>query len=162
MQTMGCAHRFHIRLVKPPTHPLRPIIPNNACPPRITAAAGTKLAGASSSGTVIIVPIERSLRTEVLHHPRGVAASDFRPLRKIPHRSEEHTSELQSRQYLVCRLLLEKKTSRNRSSSLLDLVHRGLLVIATPHDAATTVRGPSNERGSHSSQMFHKPFCFFF
>src|SRR3712207_8823448 len=27
-------------------------------------------------------------------------------------RSEEHTSELQSRQYLVCRLLLEKKTRR--------------------------------------------------
>src|SRR3712207_7265187 len=27
----------------------------------------------------------------------------------IPVRSEEHTSELQSRQYLVCRLLLEKK-----------------------------------------------------
>src|SRR3712207_8755455 len=29
-----------------------------------------------------------------------------------PARSEEHTSELQSRQYLVCRLLLEKKKSR--------------------------------------------------
>src|SRR3712207_7627974 len=28
-----------------------------------------------------------------------------------PRRSEEHTSELQSRQYLVCRLLLEKKTT---------------------------------------------------
>src|SRR3712207_8895787 len=28
-------------------------------------------------------------------------------------RSEEHTSELQSRQYLVCRLLLEKKKSTN-------------------------------------------------
>src|SRR3712207_9483565 len=28
-------------------------------------------------------------------------------------RSEEHTSELQSRQYLVCRLLLEKKTISN-------------------------------------------------
>src|SRR3712207_7315193 len=27
----------------------------------------------------------------------------------LPERSEEHTSELQSRQYLVCRLLLEKK-----------------------------------------------------
>src|SRR3712207_7560577 len=27
----------------------------------------------------------------------------------LPDRSEEHTSELQSRQYLVCRLLLEKK-----------------------------------------------------
>src|SRR6202021_2420233 len=29
-------------------------------------------------------------------------------------RSEEHTSELQSRQYLVCRLLLEKKTDKQR------------------------------------------------
>src|SRR3712207_8362788 len=29
-------------------------------------------------------------------------------------RSEEHTSELQSRQYLVCRLLLEKNTTPNR------------------------------------------------
>src|SRR3712207_8573777 len=29
-----------------------------------------------------------------------------------PARSEEHTSELQSRQYLVCRLLLEKKNTR--------------------------------------------------
>src|SRR3712207_7399671 len=28
---------------------------------------------------------------------------------RMPRRSEEHTSELQSRQYLVCRLLLEKK-----------------------------------------------------
>src|SRR3712207_8590589 len=32
-------------------------------------------------------------------------------------RSEEHTSELQSRQYLVCRLLLEKKKMRIRSTS---------------------------------------------
>src|SRR3712207_8702310 len=31
-------------------------------------------------------------------------------------RSEEHTSELQSRQYLVCRLLLEKKTSHTLSA----------------------------------------------
>src|SRR3712207_8079166 len=30
-------------------------------------------------------------------------------LRRLVRRSEEHTSELQSRQYLVCRLLLEKK-----------------------------------------------------
>src|SRR3712207_8232686 len=32
-------------------------------------------------------------------------------------RSEEHTSELQSRQYLVCRLLLEKKTTQKESAS---------------------------------------------
>src|SRR3712207_7703879 len=40
-----------------------------------------------------------------LTHPRGVAL-----------RSEEHTSELQSRQYLVCRLLLEKKKTRHLST----------------------------------------------
>src|SRR3712207_8517263 len=32
-------------------------------------------------------------------------------------RSEEHTSELQSRQYLVCRLLLEKKKKQNRCNN---------------------------------------------
>src|SRR3712207_8315641 len=32
-----------------------------------------------------------------------------RDVADVLHRSEEHTSELQSRQYLVCRLLLEKK-----------------------------------------------------
>src|SRR3712207_8808020 len=31
-------------------------------------------------------------------------------------RSEEHTSELQSRQYLVCRLLLEKKKKNHRAT----------------------------------------------
>src|SRR3712207_8714473 len=35
-------------------------------------------------------------------HPHGAG-------RDVVERSEEHTSELQSRQYLVCRLLLEKK-----------------------------------------------------
>src|SRR3712207_1237852 len=43
----------------------------------------------------------------------GFLGSDNKPM-PIPdseaERSEEHTSELQSRQYLVCRLLLEKKT----------------------------------------------------
>src|SRR3712207_7150040 len=33
-----------------------------------------------------------------------------------PQRSEEHTSELQSRQYLVCRLLLEKKKKNEKKS----------------------------------------------
>src|SRR3712207_7377472 len=35
-------------------------------------------------------------------------------------RSEEHTSELQSRQYLVCRLLLDKNNSAGHNSLLLD------------------------------------------
>src|SRR3712207_7677824 len=42
----------------------------------------------------------------LLHRHGGAAASLDR---HIEARSEEHTSELQSRQYIVCRLLLEKK-----------------------------------------------------
>src|SRR3712207_8333959 len=39
------------------------------------------------------------------------------PRTRMPaYRSEEHTSELQSRQYLVCRLLLEKKNLQNNRS----------------------------------------------
>src|SRR3712207_6988814 len=38
-------------------------------------------------------------------------------------RSEEHTSELQSRQYLVCRLLLEKKSSQHSFLFLLLVSH---------------------------------------
>src|SRR3712207_8511989 len=42
------------------------------------------------------------------HVPRpGRAVGE--PVAQVHGRSEEHTSELQSRQYLVCRLLLEKK-----------------------------------------------------
>ncbi|OUG21182.1 hypothetical protein AZZ65_003466, partial [Escherichia coli] len=37
---------------KPPACALRPVIPINACTLRITAAAGTELAGASSAGNV--------------------------------------------------------------------------------------------------------------
>src|SRR3712207_7715526 len=37
-----------------------------------------------------------------------------------PDRSEEHTSELQSRQYLVCRLLLEKKKNNPDNFKLND------------------------------------------
>src|SRR3712207_7108278 len=44
-------------------------------------------------------------RPELLARLEGRPEADERPKR----RSEEHTSELQSRQYLVCRLLLEKK-----------------------------------------------------
>src|SRR3712207_8406257 len=54
--------------------------------------------------------------------PCGAAleAGPEAPVRQPAHRagrtrSEEHTSELQSRQYLVCRLLLEKKTDEQIS-----------------------------------------------
>src|SRR3712207_8722645 len=44
-----------------------------------------------------------------LLHAERVNADDAVSAKKTLPRSEEHTSELQSRQYLVCRLLLEKK-----------------------------------------------------
>src|SRR3712207_8867638 len=49
-------------------------------------------------------------------HVDGLAEKDLERLAdevaSAVRRSEEHTSELQSRQYLVCRLLLEKKNTR--------------------------------------------------
>src|SRR2546429_7212931 len=51
-------------------------------------------------------------RLHLVNVARGVGAER----RRARHRSEEHTSELQSRLHLVCRLLLEKKktvSSRN-------------------------------------------------
>src|SRR3712207_6967402 len=39
-------------------------------------------------------------------------------------RSEEHTSELQSRQYLVCRLLLEKKKKKHKTTSKVTNVNK--------------------------------------
>src|SRR3712207_7019167 len=47
----------------------------------------------------------------------GSAKAMLRPMTAIEVRSEEHTSELQSRQYLVCRLLLEK----TQNSALRDI-----------------------------------------
>src|SRR3712207_9357410 len=50
-------------------------------------------------------------RGRPLYRPRGGGLQRHAPGHRDPvaDRSEEHTSELQSRQYLVCRLLLEKK-----------------------------------------------------
>src|SRR3712207_7831209 len=57
----------------------------------------------------------RSSRQRPEHRLRGgrSGGASTTPLdRTIHSRSEEHTSELQSRQYLVCRLLLEKKKTK--------------------------------------------------
>src|SRR3712207_8026569 len=59
-------------------------------------------------------PVERLLLGVDGEHPVGHRG---RRVQRHP-RSEEHTSELQSRQYLVCRLLLEKKTKRRTTISL--------------------------------------------
>src|SRR6476620_12380942 len=55
--------------------------------------------------------VHPSLEAWVMPPWRWTTAAPDRPTR-----SEEHTSELQSRQYLVCRLLLEKKKNTNQES----------------------------------------------
>src|SRR3712207_8121415 len=63
-----------------------------------------------------------SLIADENSHGRFTNAQNSRPLDDdvrgvrtgIHRRSEEHTSELQSRQYLVCRLLLEKKKKQKK------------------------------------------------
>src|SRR5687767_2647537 len=59
---------------------------------------------------------------DVERHARAVLEStrtDSQDGARVPLRSEEHTSELQSLAYLVCRLLLEKKKHNNMRLSYL-------------------------------------------
>src|SRR5438445_9532973 len=68
----------------------------------------TSLARASSS------PRIRTFCSWPVMKPTGTIPYFFAAFRSLVRaRSEEHTSELQSRQYLVCRLLLEKKKNKN-------------------------------------------------
>src|SRR3712207_8788171 len=70
------------------------------------------------------LPREQSFHQQHHHRPverhlagrRSVGSGRQRPCRAgRRRRSEEHTSELQSRQYLVCRLLLEKKKKKTKT-----------------------------------------------
>src|SRR3712207_7503590 len=90
-------------------------------PPRSTLFPYTTLFRSAPVDRVIVASqaIDEALIADLvaLCRARGMKLSVVPPLRgmfgtavHLDHvRSEEHTSELQSRQYLVCRLLLEKK-----------------------------------------------------
>src|SRR3712207_6901805 len=88
-------------------------------PPRSTLFPYTTLFRSGSGGSGVACGVSRSVRVTALAPIRkdsllgGDRSPD--PMTRQESRSEEHTSELQSRQYLVCRLLLEKKkkTSTN-------------------------------------------------
>src|SRR3712207_7671304 len=71
------------------------------------------LIGHHSRSTRAVREFDKDPAAAALLHPRQQVSvgADFP-------RSEEHTSELQSRQYLVCRLLLEKKNSNLQSLEL--------------------------------------------
>src|SRR5438445_6079568 len=73
-------------------------------PPRSTLFPYTTLFRSQIAWPVLAL---RGCRSAAGYCPR-----DARGAVRQPRRSEEHTSELQSRQYLVCRLLLEKKKKK--------------------------------------------------
>src|SRR3712207_7312294 len=83
-------------------------------PPRSTLFPYTTLFrsqhpdGVRGRGRTSAQPDEGALREHVDPRIDGVSSCQHRH----GPRSEEHTSELQSRQYLVCRLLLEKKKKK--------------------------------------------------
>ena len=70
LQVRGWAPGLYSPLAPPPALPLRPVIPNNACTPRITAAAGTKFAGASFQGTFNIAETMLYSLTTVVYTPK--------------------------------------------------------------------------------------------
>src|SRR3712207_8318882 len=66
------------------------------------------------------IPVQAVVGSRRLHHRCHMwRAQTWSIPRSHLGRSEEHTSELQSRQYLVCRLLLEKKNNDHHSAVIL-------------------------------------------
>src|SRR5437870_9599135 len=77
-------------------------------------------------------PLERAEARPLPAGARPVA----HPPEEVALRSEEHTSELQSRGHLVCRLLLEKKKKRTDPNRRLNQHHsRTLLSSRYAHDS---------------------------
>src|SRR3712207_7780530 len=88
-------------------------------PPRSTLFPYTTLFRSSSSGAgaqIARTSKRRFFPSDSLAAPSRRSAAVTASMGSVTGaRSEEHTSELQSRQYLVCRLLLEKKNQDNLS-----------------------------------------------
>src|SRR3712207_7740993 len=85
-------------------------------PPRSTLFPYTTLFRSAQVGLALEVALEAALDAALHLAAAGAAqgpGGTQGPGTQGP-RSEEHTSELQSRQYLVCRLLLEKKKKNYR------------------------------------------------
>src|SRR5947209_12440139 len=82
---------------------------------RVAKGEFVTLHGASGAGKTTLL---RLLYREELPTEGEIEVLDYDvpALRVREVRSEEHTSELQSRQYLVCRLLLEKKKNKPKKT----------------------------------------------
>src|SRR2546422_4248178 len=78
-------------------------------PPRSTLFPYTTLFRSQLNRNATVTP--RRVRHSRRHHVGGLQLARRARFGDV-HRSEEHTSELQSRLHLVCRLLLEKKKKK--------------------------------------------------
>src|SRR3712207_7469577 len=89
-------------------------------PPRSTLFPYTTLFRSPISATTTNSSLWRRREGWAQHFVRIVGSTQS-PMAYLAQmrRSEEHTSELQSRQYLVCRLLLEKKKKKRASINLM-------------------------------------------
>src|SRR5690606_41129677 len=76
--------------------------------PTFVSAAAAPAAPNRTSSRSVRIPIGRSPSTTTTE-PTPAASIRAQASATVSERSEEHTSELQSRENLVCRLLLEKK-----------------------------------------------------
>src|SRR3712207_8357700 len=85
-------------------------------PPRSTLFPHTTLFRSSGSTQVAARGMPFSGSNGGVSRTSGARRSDSSRNVSRLNRSEEHTSELQSRQYLVCRLLLEKKKKNHADS----------------------------------------------
>lgn len=72
-------------MLLPPTDALRLIILNNACILYIIVVASTKLVDTYFIDTVIASSLEKKFTTHEPSTSHGIAPSNLRPLRKIPH-----------------------------------------------------------------------------
>src|SRR2546429_5213205 len=82
-------------------------------PPRSTLFPYTTLFRSHArAGYAAHRAVERTIQDTAEPAPRVHCQACRGASRREPRRSEEHTSELQSRLHLVCRLLLEKKKTR--------------------------------------------------
>src|SRR3712207_7898139 len=90
-------------------------------PPRSTLFPSTTLFRSRERERVVERPVHVRLPVvEGLVQERVPAPGDLPSLgERVAESSEEHTSELPSRQYLVCRLLLDKNLSGCRKASLI-------------------------------------------
>src|SRR3712207_7025946 len=89
-------------------------------PPRSTLFPYTTLFRSTTSRPLSVTPRRISTAQGLSSAVKTTSTSrSSGDLRLTGTRSEEHTSELQSRQYLVCRLLLEKKKLILRDTAVL-------------------------------------------